>query len=68
VKREADLFPSIKTKSPCLNGRGHVVYDEHIPIYALLIYGKGERVDLTPQQRRAAADFAAAIKATRKRK
>jgi hypothetical protein len=43
-------------------------YDEDMPIYALLIYGKNERADLTPEQRKSAATFAAAIKASRKRK
>jgi hypothetical protein len=42
-------------------------YDEEMPIYALLVYGKNERADLTAGQRSVAA-FAAAIKATRKRK
>jgi hypothetical protein len=43
-------------------------YDEHMPIYALLIYAKNERADLTSDERRAVAAFAARIKATRKRK
>lgn len=43
-------------------------YDEDMPIYALLIYGKNERADLTPEQRKSVAAFAAAIKASRKRK
>jgi hypothetical protein len=43
-------------------------YDEDLPIYALLIYGKNERADLTAEQRKAVAAFAAAIKAARKRK
>ena len=43
-------------------------YDEDIPIYALLVYGKNERADLTSQQRRSVAAFAAAIKALRKRR
>lgn len=43
-------------------------YDQDIPIYALLIYGKNERADLTAEQRRTVTAFAAAIKATRKRK
>lgn len=41
-------------------------YDEDVPIYALLIYGKNERADLTGEQRKAVAAFAAAIKAARK--
>jgi mRNA-degrading endonuclease RelE of RelBE toxin-antitoxin system len=43
-------------------------YDENLPIYALIIYGKNERADLTAEQRKSAAAFAAAIKALRKRK
>ena len=43
-------------------------YDQEMPIYALLIYGKNERADLTSEQRKAAASFAAAIKSSRKRK
>jgi mRNA-degrading endonuclease RelE of RelBE toxin-antitoxin system len=42
-------------------------YDQDMPIYALLVYGKNERADLTAEQRKAAAAFAAAIKSTRKR-
>jgi hypothetical protein len=41
-------------------------YDEALPIYALLIYGKNERADLTSQQRKDVSAFAEAIKATRK--
>lgn len=41
-------------------------YDEDVPIYALLIYGKNERADLTSDQRKAVADFSTAIKAARK--
>jgi hypothetical protein len=40
-------------------------YDQDMPIYALLVYGKNERADLTAEQRKAVAAFAAAIKATR---
>lgn len=43
-------------------------YDQDIPIYALLIYGKNERADLTAEQRKSVTSFAAAIKSTRKRK
>jgi hypothetical protein len=38
-------------------------YDREIPIYALLIYAKNERADLTAEQRKSVASFAAAIKA-----
>lgn len=43
-------------------------YDRDLPIYALLIYGKNERADLTSDQRRSVASFAAAIKSARKRR
>jgi mRNA-degrading endonuclease RelE of RelBE toxin-antitoxin system len=43
-------------------------YDENLPIYALIIYGKNERADLTAEQRKSVAAFASAIKALRKRK
>ena len=43
-------------------------YDQDMPIYALLIYGKNERADLTAEQRKAVVAFAAAIKSMRKRK
>jgi len=43
-------------------------YDDDMPIYALLIYGKNERADLSADQRKSVAAFAAAIKALRKRK
>ena len=43
-------------------------YDQDVPIYALLIYAKNERADLTAEQRRSVASFAAAIKASRKLK
>ena len=41
-------------------------YDREMPVYALLLYGKNERADLTPEQRKSATALAAAIKATRK--
>jgi hypothetical protein len=43
-------------------------YDSEIPIYALLIYGKNERANLSQDQRRSVSKMAAVIKATRKRK
>ena len=46
----------------------YYAYDEYAPIYALLVYGKNERADLTAEQRKSVAAFAAAIKATRKRR
>jgi hypothetical protein len=53
------------------SGGVRVIYyfcGREMPIYALLIYAKNERADLTAKQRKAVAVFAAAIKATRKRK
>jgi hypothetical protein len=41
-------------------------YDWEMPVYALLLYAKNERADLTPEQRKSVAAFAAAIKAARK--
>lgn len=38
-------------------------FDEANPIYAIFIYGKGEQANLTADQTRAVADFAARIKA-----
>lgn len=43
-------------------------YDRAIPLYALLIYGKNERADLTAEQRKSVTAFAAAIKAARRAK
>ena len=42
-------------------------FDDHVPLYALLIYGKGERADLTPDERRVVAAFAARAKALAKK-
>src|SRR5262245_43284308 len=41
-------------------------YDRAMPLYALYIYCKSEQADLTAAQRKAASDFAAAIKAARR--
>lgn len=41
----------------------YYVYDETAPIYLLLAYGKNERANLAPDQRRQVAAFAAALKA-----
>lgn len=43
-------------------------YHQDMPIYALLIYGKIERADLTPEQRKTVSAFVMAIKTSRKRK
>lgn len=58
------------------NGKGksggvRVIYyyfDRDNPLYAIFIYGKGEQVDLTPDQVKAVASFAAGIKAVAKAK
>jgi hypothetical protein len=53
------------------SGGVRVIYyfhDQDMPIYALLLYGKNERADLTPDERKSVAAFAAAIKATRRHK
>ncbi len=42
-------------------------FDEGMPVYALLAYGKGEQVNLTPDQKRKVATFANAIKAEARR-
>jgi hypothetical protein len=41
-------------------------FDEQLPLYALPIYGKNQRADLTAEQRKSVAAFAGAIKQTRK--
>jgi len=51
-------------------GGARVIYyvlDDATPIYALLIYGKNESDDLSPEQFKAVRAFAIAIKAVRKR-
>ena len=50
-------------------GGARVIYFyvcEHMPVYALLVYAKASRADMTPQERRAVAKLAGAIKATHK--
>ncbi len=52
------------------SGGARVIYyivDETMPLFALLIYGKGEQADLTAAQRTTVAALAAEIKATRAR-
>ncbi len=41
-------------------------FDHENPLYALLVYGKGEQSDLTPDQIKAVAELAAQIKAVAK--
>ena len=42
--------------------------DEDVPLFALLIYGKGEQADLTPEQCRLVADFVQIVKAGRRKR
>lgn len=51
------------------SGGVRVIYyfmDEDQPLYALLIYGKGEQDNLAPEQKKAVRAFAEAIKAARR--
>ena len=41
-------------------------FDEENPLYAIFLYGKNEQADLTPQQKRDVAAFAAKLKAAAK--
>jgi len=53
------------------SGGARVIYyffDRDNPLYAVFIYGKNEQADLSPDQVRAVAGFAAGIKATAKAK
>jgi hypothetical protein len=40
----------------------HYFVPEDGPLYALLIYGKGEQAEMSPEQRKAVTGLAAAIK------
>ncbi len=47
-------------------GGSRVIYyhlDQDSPLYALLVYAKSARTDLTPEERRTVANLAASIKA-----
>lgn len=51
-------------------GGARVVYffhDEDLPVYALLLFAKNERTDMTSAQKKAVRQFAEAIKATRRK-
>ena len=53
-------FANFGSAAPAEGKRGGVRaiyywYDEGVPIYALLVYGKGERDELTPGQTKAVA-------------
>jgi hypothetical protein len=51
-------------------GGARVIYyylDETVPLYALLVYAKNDRTDMTPDQRRAVAALADTIKAAARR-
>ena len=41
-------------------------YSDYAPIYALLVYGKNEKTDLKPEEAKAVAAFAKAIKAAQR--
>ncbi|HWG22209.1 MAG TPA: type II toxin-antitoxin system RelE/ParE family toxin [Terracidiphilus sp.] len=41
-------------------------FDEENPLYAIFLYGKNEQADLTSQQKREVASFAATLKAAAK--
>lgn len=43
-------------------------YSENAPIYALLVYGKNEKTDLKPEETKAVAAFAKAIKSAHRSK
>ena len=45
----------------------YYLVDENNPIFALLVYGKGEKTDLTPDETNAVAAFAKAAKATKRK-
>ena len=52
-------------------GGARVIYyflDDSIPLYALLVYAKNEKADLTPGDKRAASALVDSIKAARKEK
>ena len=60
--RKAHFAAKGKGKS----GAVRVVYyffDEENPLYAIFLYGKNEQADLTAQQKKEVATFAATIKA-----
>lgn len=44
----------------------YYVFDQDNPLYAVFIYGKGEQADLSSDQLKAVANFAAGIKAAAK--
>lgn len=53
------------------SGGGRVIYyflDDAMPLYALLVYAKNAKTDLTTQDKKVAADFVKAIKAERKQR
>ncbi len=43
-------------------------YSEALPVYALLVYGKGQKTDLTPEEKKAVRAFVEALKATAKKR
>ncbi|WP_084165261.1 type II toxin-antitoxin system RelE/ParE family toxin [Skermanella stibiiresistens] len=43
-------------------------YDDNMPLFALLVYGKGEQSNLTPDQKRVVTTLAATLKAQQTRR
>ena len=41
-------------------------FDEENPLYAIFLYGKNEQANLTPEQKKEVASFAAILKAAAK--
>ena len=42
-------------------------YNETMPLYALLVYGKGQKADLNPDEKKAVRAFVEALKAAMKK-
>jgi hypothetical protein len=73
---EGDLIPGLggirkvrfAAKGKGKSGGARVIYyyhDDNMPLHALLIYGKGERTNLSPEQRKMAVALVNAIKLQR---
>ena len=45
----------------------YYVLSRDVPIYALLVYGKNEQADLSPEQRKVMLDLVAELKAAHRR-
>ena len=75
---EGDVIPDtggVRKVRFAASGRGkrggaRVIYyylDETVPLYALLVYPKNAKADMTPDEKRAASALVAALKASRRR-